>query len=498
LFLKSKKQCNTLSLAATIAILFAPVAHAAPRQTAKSYADKVSIIKVSDSEHSESQYFRVKLDFSAAPNSREEHYGVGKAYGEKIKAVEPNYERHLDGYFGWLNARVKGSYPAFMERVAAIRHQVPELYSAEIDGIAAGLGGVKVNIPGDGKVSRDELYALNLLADIARITQCSAFSANSERTDTAQTILGRNLDWWDGDIPKGKSLSFLHAAVTVKNGSEKNSAVMVGFLGYQAWCTGIGSNGVFAAILDSPTGAFYPILPIGRRSYSMDLRQLMETSSNKEKVAAGIMGSSQKNVYLFNHLIALADEKEGCIVEDNYSGYRKGIPTRFKPAVRKWDSPMHDDNDRPIRKPNKVPQLKWPSNHTIGTVNSFLMLGHQDNQNYPIGPIRYEPKKVATFREQGGNSKNVNRLNFMIEKVIAQEKSGQKYSAKTVQEIITAHRCSVPSTMESGDLFNNETIQTFVVSLDKDAAKSKMQVFFKPAKEGMPETPIFQDVQLDW
>lgn len=495
-----KKFQNWMSLtAASLLILSALVpVEAAPKKGVQGASSKVSVVKVVNGEHPQYEYFQVTLDFSSAPTSKQEHYAVGKAYGEQIKKVEPGYEKHVDGYFNWLESKIPGSYEAFLVRVKAIRPQVPELYRAEIDGIADAMSGGTTNKAGDGKVSRDELYALNLLADIARITQCSAFGVDGERTDTGKTILGRNLDWTDGDDKSGHHLSKIHAAITVKNGATKNSDLLFGFLGYQAWCSGLTNNGIFAAILDSPTGAMYPLVPTGMRSYSMDLRTLMESSAQKESVASGIMGIAKQQKYCFNHLILMGDKKQATIVENNYSGYRKGVPAVFKPAVRVWDSPMHDDNDRPVALSAHPAALKWPAPHTIGTVNSFLMLGHQDNQNYPVGPIGHVPTPVSTIRDEGGNEKNTKRLQLMLEKVKAHETTGKKYSAAAVEKITSAHTNRPPGPLESGDLYNDKTIQTFIVQFGDERSKTNVRAFFKPAQNELEKDPLFVEVPLQW
>jgi hypothetical protein len=138
-------------------------------------------------------YYQVVLDFDNAQSHRE----IGEEFGSKILQMLPQYESLVDSYLKDITDSDE-SYKTFLERVNDIKPQVDRDYVDEIEGMASKFSGLNQNVRGDGKVSLDELYMINLFPDVARGSQCSALSVYGERSVTKHTMTARILDWFPG------------------------------------------------------------------------------------------------------------------------------------------------------------------------------------------------------------------------------------------------------------------------------------------------------------
>jgi hypothetical protein len=220
-------------------------------------------------------YYDVVLDLEKGATHRQ----VGEQYGRLLREKVPDFEKQLDSYIS-ENCTSWIVHKAVMRRVRLIKPQIPQEYRDEIEGIASQLSGGDDDERGDGKISLNELYLFNLLGDVARLYQCCAVGVYGDTSATGSSIVGRNFDWPDG---KKNQLAKLQSVLTIKDG--RRSTVTVGCLGFQGAVSSFNRYGVFAAVLDSPTGAKYS--PKNKRSYLLDLRQALENCQTLDGVAIG-------------------------------------------------------------------------------------------------------------------------------------------------------------------------------------------------------------------
>ncbi len=180
-------------------------------------------------------HYAVTLDFTTGRSHKE----IGTFYGYAIRAKVPNVESLIDSYIaetcyanaGYDTTLMLQMYQAVMKtNVANIEPHIPQDYRDEIDGMSVALcsSGATDGF-NDGKLSINELYAINLILDVSKTMSCSAFSAFGAASATGKTISGRVLDWANGSTYQ---LNKLHAVVTIKNGSK--SIALIGYLGYMA------------------------------------------------------------------------------------------------------------------------------------------------------------------------------------------------------------------------------------------------------------------------
>lgn len=402
-------------------------------------------------------HYAVTLDMASGATHRQ----LGEAYGRELKRVVPGIEPLVESYVSELMASVAKELPkslliAFpkgvpnsvlygilMARVKDVMPQVPAEYREEMDGIASQLSGGSTDVLGDGKLSADEVYGINLLADVGRPSECSAVSVFGARSATGKTIVARNFDW--PDTPGHQALR-LQAVTTIKNGAR--SLCMVGFLGCISSPQMVNRRGVFAALLDAGTGA--PYSSQGKRSYIMDLRTALEQADSVE--AAGAYLADPGKQYAFNHLVFLADAAHSAVLENNLSG----TGTNMRRCLRTSDAELNDG-------------VPWGIPDAVGAVNCFMVKGsHNGYTRVPANTARWESMRRELLSK------------------------GPRVSPAALREVICYHHAPRPGGQREGDLFNAATMQSMLY----DAASGALQVFFRPKDGSLPGDPTFETVPL--
>ncbi|MRR09020.1 hypothetical protein EG831_02800, partial [bacterium] len=156
-------------------------------------------------------YYEVVADYGSGvtPDS------MGRALAAAARQAAPGLEPLVDSYLS-EKAGSNTVYNAWLARTADIRPQLAADHAAEIEGMASQMSGGTTNVRGDGKLSRDELFLLNLLPDVARGSQCCGVSVWGARSATGRPLTARLLDWSDGS---GHQLAQVQAVTTIKRGA---------------------------------------------------------------------------------------------------------------------------------------------------------------------------------------------------------------------------------------------------------------------------------------
>ncbi len=397
-------------------------------------------------------HYEVTLDFESGASHRQ----VGEAYGRAIRHVVPRFEELWDSYVkeyggNWLIYRI------LLHRVRQLKPQLSQEYRDEIEGIASQLSGGTHNEPGDGKVSVDELYLLNLIGDSCRMNQCCAVSVFGNRSSTGQTICGRNLDWPDGSK---NQLAQIQSVVTYKFG--ERSLVSIGCLGFQGIVSGFNKKGVFAGVLDSGTGTKYSAA--GRRSYVFDLRTALQESSSLEEVSQAL---TTEGPYTFNHIIMLGDRRHSAVLENNFSG---GGDQRRR-ALRYWNSTTH-------------PSFGWDISEAVGTVNCFALQGNTDNH---IDPADWLAAK------QGKENSDINTPRWESMKQTLKN-AGPIVSTDGIKSVLSFYHPETRGNIYRGDLYNSFTFQSMVF----EPRSMSLAVAFRPRAGGMPARPNYEKIPVEF
>ena len=395
-------------------------------------------------------HYAVTLDFSTGHTHRE----IGRLYGEAILKAVPNIESIIDSYIAETCYYMAGYNPltaqnvylaAVQTNVGNVKPQVPQDYRDEIEGMSVLCSAGTADVLNDGKLSVNELYAINLILDVSKGMSCSAFSAFGAASATGKTVTGRVLDWDSGEHYQ---LNKLHAVVTIKNGTK--SIALVGFLGYMAGLSVVNDDGVFAAILESSAASYSTA---GKNSYSMDLRAAMENCATMDAVAAYLTTPA----YVSGNLVFLSDAASSEVLENDLSTTR---------TVRKADDAL-------------LPGVTWfDSGSALGTssiaaVNAFMLDGKYDRFT---GKASNE-NRWATLRARAGTAFGDGSVD-----------------ATDVRAIMTACTGSAPAGMSAGDVYNSGTQQIMVF----EPAAMTLSVFFAPRNGMLPATPSFTAIPLSF
>ena len=383
-------------------------------------------------------YFEVTLDLKKAKSHRD----IGKAYAKEILKNVSDYEAIIDSYL----AEMTGSdemYNVLMGRVNDIKPKINKEYRDEIEGMGSQMSAENTFARGDGKLSINEMYILNLFPDIARGTQCSALAVYGKRSQTNNTMAARILDW---TIGSKNQLAKIQCVMTIKNGQK--SICTIGYLGFMGVITGLNDDKVFAAILDSKTGQQYT--SASKNSYPFDIRFALENESTLNGVASYM--KSQKRDYTFGHLIFLSDPKTAAVLENNISGT--------------------SDSLREVRTEKSILNkgIEWGIDNSIGTVNSFMLKGNFDNHsNYIINTKRWDNlKKHLTSKA------DVVTLDELI-------------------QVITFHNGATGiGDQAEGSLYNDRTQQIVLF----EPRNLNLKVFFRPKDGVLPNNPEFNTIKV--
>lgn len=384
-------------------------------------------------------HYQVVISYSQKPNHRE----AGAEYGRQIKKLMPDYEATADSYLAEITGNDDG-YRMMMARVKDIRTQVPKEYLDEINGLGETVSSCTESIRGDNRLSPDELLFFNLVPDVARGTQCSAVGVFGPRSATHKTILARVLDFYNGSqnqLPKLQAVTYItyHTKYGVK------SVCLIGYLGFLGVISGLNHHQVFAAILDSPTGAVYHSQ--AKRSYPMDLRFALENTVHLREVA-GYLADPHKN-YAYNHLIALANPWECNILENNISG----AGTHMQRALRNDSSRLNDG-------------ISWDIRGAVASVNSFVLEGNHDNHTISPDNLARWAKIKELIKAQG------------------------IFTRAGLKQLISYHSGPEPGSRLNGDLYNVNTQQ--IIIFDPDSPS--LEVFFRPKSGKLPVEPLFEKI----
>jgi len=385
-------------------------------------------------------YYQVIIDLTGGHTLAD----IAVEYINDVRAINPAFESLGDSYIAdFIGAELADILPAqlvygeLISRCQDFLSQLPEEYRQALETSAEQLSGGTDNVMGDGKLSFDEAMMLNLITDVARPTACSAVAVWGSRSATGNTLATRNCEWEPGN---SNQLAQLHAVTTIRDG--ERSLCMVGWLGFFAAVTVMNDDGIFAAILDSETGAAYS--SSGKRSYVFDLLIALRDYSTIEEVAAFLTDDTKQ--YAFNHNIFFADATRAMVLENNFSGFGTGM----RRALRESSSVLRDG-------------VSWGFDNAICTVNSFLLDGNSDNHNVPYNTIRWE-----RFKEMMGAA-------------------GDTVGADALK--------AMAGDGGAGDntcIYQSSEIHSVIV----DPAAMTWEIFFRPASGEMPATPNYQSVPV--
>lgn len=224
---------------------------------------------------------------------------LGKAFKEKFPEIEKKYDSYLASF---VSQEVFNSW--VQKRVNVVKPNIDKAYQDEVNTIISTWNFASQDQLGDGYLSLNEFWVIQLIPDVGRITNCSGFGVFGNFSALKAPIVGRNMDWHTTEALRSLQ------AITVYE-YENRYVVNIGFAGYVGTISGFNSDGLFVAHLDSPLGKSYPEPPIGDHAIVFDLRAVLEKHHSIDWAARDL----SKPQYGFSHNILMADTEDVQVME---------------------------------------------------------------------------------------------------------------------------------------------------------------------------------------
>lgn len=324
--------------------------------------------------------------------------GIGMTLGKAFKKQFPDIEKKYDSYLAsFINQKQFNQW--VQKRVNVIKPNIDPAYRDEMNGIASTWTISSRDQLGDGFLSLNEFWLIQLIPDVGRQTNCSGFGVWGNFSALNSPIVGRNMDWHTNE--ELRSLQ----AITVYE-YDNQSIVNIGFAGYIGIVSGFNSEGLFVAHLDSPIGKRYPDPPIGDDAIVFDLRKVLETKTRIYTAAKEL----SKQQYGFSHNILMADTFNVQVLEQ---------PQGEQAQLRTDTSPLRIE-------------MSWGKVNQIAVVNCYALRSSPANCITTSNSYRWHRfKTLAKFnRENQAQVKDV--INIMFDTVNPLQEIFKSYTAQSM------------------------------------------------------------------
>jgi hypothetical protein len=260
---------------------------------------------------------------------------IGTLIGVEVKKNFPDVEKHYDSYLTFLLS--PSQFKQLIPQINALKAVIDPAYQAEVNAIAAIWHLNTRDELGDGKLSIDEFWLLQLLPDLTAVNKGSAFAV-ANRSDN-NPIAARNLDWKTTDDLKSlQTISLYHY--------QDRTLVSIGFAGLVGVISGFNDQGLFVSLIDaSERQASNALLPQSVSGF--ELRNVLKNSHTIALASQELVRKS----YSRSHQILLADTENIAVLEQ---------PVGETATLRQTDSTI-------------IAEMPWHNNQQLAVVNCFVL-----------------------------------------------------------------------------------------------------------------------------
>lgn len=272
------------------------------------------------------------LNIDASSNNATQ---IGVFIGTEVQKNFPDVEKLYDSYLAFLLS--PSHFKQLLPQVKSLKAAIDPDYQAEADAIAAVWQLNTLDNLGDGKLSFNEFWLLQLLPDLTAVNKGSVFAV-ANRSDK-NPIAARNVDW--KSTPELRSLQIINIYQY-----ENRTLVTIGFAGLIGVINGFNDQGLFASLLDAAEQQVSTSL-LAPNSSSFDLRTILKQAN---KIGPASHELAQKS-YPHAHQILLADRENVAVLEQPADGIGK---------LRKTDSAI-------------ITEMPWNSSEQLAAVNCFVL-----------------------------------------------------------------------------------------------------------------------------
>jgi len=274
---------------------------------------------------------------------------IGKQSKKLFPDIESRYDRYLKANLSQL-----GFDDILENRLPGLKNSIGPGYQKELEGIASSWLLVHTNKLGDGFLSWDEYWLLNLLPDIGIPANGVGFGVLSQLSSENGAIIGRNLNL--KSTPELRSLQ----AITVYE-YEDSAIANIGFAGIASVLTGFNESGLFVAHFNAASGSlpYQNTLKVKQntqkavKARGFVLRRALETYTSTRKATRFI---AKKPTDIGSNTL-VADNTNIQVLEQSVSG---------NVAIRSWSSATH-------------PGKQWDRESQIAVVDCFVSITMASN-----------------------------------------------------------------------------------------------------------------------
>jgi hypothetical protein len=262
-------------------------------------------------------------------------YQIGTSLGLAIQKRFPQFQQLYDSYLAFLFSQAH--FDQLNTQINSLKSALKADYQTEVDAIASTLHLGTVDQLGDGQLSNNEFWLLQLLADLTAINKGSALGLVSHADKNP--LVARNVDW--KNTPELRSLQ----AITIYRDSEY-TLVNIGFAGLVGIINGFNDQGLWASVMDASEQQS-SMSSLYRTSTSFAVREALEKTV---KISAASHLLAQQH-YPRGHQIVLADQEDIAVLEQ---------PAGETGKLRKIDSQL-------------INELPWSNPNQFAIVNCFAL-----------------------------------------------------------------------------------------------------------------------------
>lgn len=298
---------------------------------------------------------------------------IGLAIGQQSKKLFPDIERRYDSYLMASLSQMRFN-DMLRERLPTLRSTVDDSYQKELEGVASAWSLIYDNKLGDGFLSWDEYWLLNLLPNIGLPANGVGFGVLGSLSKEKSTLIGRNLNL--ESTPELRSLQ----AITVYQ--HKNRAIVnIGFAGIISVLTGFNESGLFVAHFNAASDSSYQNAyrttkgaENGIRAQGFILRKVLETQTSAKKAIKFMV----KNRGGMSSNTLVVDKQSIEVLEYLATG---------KAAIRHWDSQTR-------------PEKQWTKAAQVAVIDCHVLNDMPNNCRRAKDSYRWERlKSLAVFTE---------------------------------------------------------------------------------------------------
>ena len=332
-------------------------------------------------------------------------FDIGLELGKQSKTLFNNIESRYDRY---LNANISQIRfdDLLRRRLPKLRKSIDLRYQKELEGVASAWSLIYDNKLGDGFLSWDEYWLLNLLPDMVVPANGVGFGVLSQLSSEGSTIIGRNLNF--KSTPELRSLQ----TITVYEYEDK-AVVNIGFAGIVSVLSGFNDSGLFVSQFNATPGSSYQnSRHLKNKNNAVQaqgfiLRKALETSASTREasklISKGIIGISSS-----------------MLVADKISIQVLELPAFGKAKIRKWNS-------------HTYPSKLWNRKSQVAVVDCHVLRAMSNNCIRAKDSYRWDRlRSLAVFTSsKKANVQDVAKI--MLDK---SNKYNEILSEDTVQSMI--------------------------------------------------------------